>query len=71
MQAMVKRAETFKAYDQMMGDANAEGGAVVQAAVDGLINQTRSIERATAVLNLGRIEIEESDSLDNPNAVFE
>ncbi len=71
MQTMAKRAETVEAYDQMIGDANAEGEAVVQAAIDGLVDQTKSIERAIALLNLGQIELEGSDSLDNPDAVFE
>ena len=69
MQTMAKRAETTEAYDQMIGDGNAEGNAVVQAAVDSLVAQTRSIERAIAVLDLGKIELEGSDSLDNPSAV--
>jgi len=39
--------------------------------VEGLIAQTRSIERVVSVLGLGGIEIEGSDSLDNPSAVFQ
>jgi len=70
MQAMVDRAET-EAYDQMIGEGNAEGNAVVQAAIDALIDQTRSIERVVAKLDLADVAIEGSDSLDNPNAVFE
>ena len=69
MNAMAKRGETVEAYDQMIGDGNAEGNAVVQAAIDGLVGQTKSIERAIAALNLGKIELEGSDSLDNPSAV--
>ena len=69
MQAMAKRGETVEAYDQMIGDGNAEGNAVVQAAIDGLVDQTKSIERAIAALDLGKIELEGSDSLDNPSAV--
>lgn len=71
MRVMAKRAEAGEAYDQMIGEGNTEGNAVVQAAIDGLIDQTRSIERAVAVLNLESLEFEGSDSLDNPNAVFE
>jgi len=66
-----ERAETTEAYDQMIGEGNAEGNAVVQAAIDALIDQTRSIERVIAALDLTGIEIEGSDSLDNPDAVFE
>ncbi len=71
MQAMAKRAGTMEAYDQMIASGNKEGNAVVQAAIDGLVKQTSSIERAIAALDLGTIELEGSDSLDNPNAVFE
>lgn len=71
MAIMKARAESIEAYDQMIGEGNAEGNAVVQAAIDGLVEQTRPIERAVAALGLGSIEIEGSDSLDNPNAVFQ
>ena len=72
MEAMKVRAETVEAYDQMIGEGNAEGNAVVQAAIDGLIAQTRGIERAVALLQLGdAVTIEQSDSLVNPDAVFQ
>ena len=71
MTAMKTRGETVEAYDQMIGEGNEAGNAVVQAAIDGLIDQTRSIERVVAALDLGQIELEGSDSLDNPNAVFQ
>jgi putative iron-regulated protein len=72
MNAMKARAEAGEAYDQMIGEGNAEGNAVVQAAIDGLIAQTRGIERAVALLELGdKVTIEQSDSLTNPDAVFE
>jgi putative iron-regulated protein len=71
MAAMRARAESIEAYDQMIGEGNPEGNAVVQAAIDGLVDQTRSIERAVAALGLGAISVEGSDSLDNPDAVFQ
>ena len=55
----------------MIGEGNEAGNAAVQAAIDGLIDQTRSIERVVAAVDLGQVEIEGSDSLDNPDAVFE
>jgi len=70
MAAMKARGETVEAYDQMIGEGNKEGNAAVQAAIDGLVDQARSIERAVAALDLGSIDFEGSDSLDNPNAVF-
>jgi putative iron-regulated protein len=71
MQTMAKRADAGEAYDQMISEGNTEGNAIVQAAIDGLVTQTKSIERAIAALELGTIELEGSDSLDNPNAVFQ
>ncbi len=71
MHAMAARAEGGEAYDQMIGEGNEAGNATVQAAIDGLIDQTRSIERVVAAVDLGQVEIEGSDSLDNPDAVFE
>ncbi|TFL15185.1 peptidase [Pusillimonas caeni] len=71
MLAMKQRAEKVETYDQMIAQGNAEGNAVVQAAIDALIAQTRSFERVIAVLELGEIDIEGSDSLDSPEAVFQ
>ncbi|WP_240230257.1 imelysin family protein [Devosia lacusdianchii] len=72
MNVMADRAEGGEAYDQQIGEGNEEGNAVVQAAIDGLIAQTRGIERAVALLELGdAVTIEDSDSLSNPDAVFQ
>ncbi len=70
-EAMKTRAETVEAYDQMIGEGNAEGNAVVQAAIDALVDQTTSIQRAVKALELEQIAFEGSDSLDNPTSVFE
>ena len=59
------------AYDQMLGEGNEEGNAVLQAVIGGLMNQTKSIETAVTALDLGSIEFEGSDSLDDPEAVFQ
>ncbi len=72
MELMQTRGDTVEKYDQMIAEGNAEGNAVVQAAIDGLIAQTRGIERAVALLELGdTVTIEQSDSLTNPDAVFQ
>jgi putative iron-regulated protein len=71
MEAIAARADAGEAYDQMIGEGNPEGNAAVQAGIDGLIDQTRSIERVVAALKLDAIEFEGSDSLDNPDAVFQ
>jgi len=39
--------------------------------VNGLIAQTRTIERIVTALNLDGVAFEGSDSLDDPNAVFQ
>lgn len=69
--ALVDRAEGGEAYDQMIGEGNEAGNKVVQTAIDSLIDQTKTIERVIGSLDLGKIELEGSDSLDNPNAVFQ
>ena len=70
-EALKNRAETVEAYDQMIGEGNDEGNATVQAAIDALVDQTRSLERAIAALDLSGVSIEGSDSLDDPDAVFQ
>ncbi|AJE47759.1 imelysin family protein [Celeribacter indicus] len=64
-------AEAGFSYDQMLARGNEAGEALIMAAVDGLVAQTRSIERAVTVLTAGDIEVEGSDSLDDPEAVFQ
>jgi putative iron-regulated protein len=66
-----ERAETTEAYDQMIGPDNPEGNAVVQGAIDALTGQTRAIEKIVASMGLDPIAFEGSDSLDDPEAVFE
>nr|WP_208352085.1 imelysin family protein [Pseudaestuariivita rosea] len=64
-------AEAGFAYDQMLERGNEAGEALIMGGVNGLIDQTRSIERVVAALDLDQIEFEGSDSLDNPDAVFQ
>ena len=63
-------AESGTSYDQMLG-VDHPGGALVQNAVDKLVAQTRNIERAVIIIGAEGMEVEGSDSLDNPNAVFQ
>ena len=70
MEALKKRGDTVEAYDQMIAEGNKDGNAVVQAAIDGLIDQTKSIQRAVTTLALDKITVEGSDSLDNPGKIF-
>ncbi|SFJ05059.1 imelysin family protein [Celeribacter neptunius] len=64
-------AESGFSYDQMLATGNAAGEELIMSAVDALVAQTREIERAVAVLSTSEIAVEGSDSLDNPEAVFE
>ncbi len=69
--AIKAAAEGGFAYDQMLAAGNAEGEALIMGGVNALVTQTASIERAVGALGLSQIAFEGSDSLDNPNAVFQ
>jgi putative iron-regulated protein len=69
--AIKAAAEGGMAYDSMLEAGNAEGEALIMAGVDGLIDQTHSFERAIAALGLETVAFEGSESLDNPDAVFQ
>ena len=71
MGEIVSAAEGGEAYDQQIGEGNPAGNARVQAAIDALTAQTSAIEGAVGALNLAAIDFEGSDSLDDPEAVFE
>lgn len=64
-------AEAGFAYDQMMERGDEGGEALIMAGVNGLIDQTKTIERIVTLLALDGASIEGSDSLDNPTAVFQ
>ena len=64
-------AEGGFSYDQMLERGNEAGEAIIMSAVQALVDQTASIERAVTALDLDQIGFEGSDSLDNPNAVFQ
>ena len=53
------------AYDQMLAERNEKGAAMVQAAVDALVAQTRGIEAVVGGIGV-EIKVEGSDSLDDP-----
>ena len=59
------------AYDQMLAAGNAEGEALIMGAVAALVTQTASINRAVTTLGLAEAAFEGSESLDNPDAVFQ
>lgn len=72
MGAIKDRADTgTESYDQMIGYGNEKGNALVQGGIDALVDQTRTIEALVATLDASEINVEGSDSLDNPGAVFQ
>ncbi|RMC33277.1 imelysin family protein [Paracoccus alkanivorans] len=71
LQAIWDRVDQGESYDQMLARGNKEGETLIMAAVDALVAQTQEIERAVNALGLQEIGFEGSDSLDNPDAVFQ
>jgi putative iron-regulated protein len=71
LQAMKDAGDAGKTFDTLIAPGNAEGEAIIMAAVDALVTQTSSIDRAVTALGLSKVEFEGSESLDNPNAVFQ
>lgn len=69
MTTLKKRAEGGESYDQMIGQGNTAGNALVQSAIDALMAQAKEFERAMAALELGSAQFEGSDSLDDPGKV--
>ncbi|RCW87008.1 imelysin family protein [Paracoccus lutimaris] len=69
--ALKAAADGGFAYDQMLAPGNKEGEKLIMDAVNALVTQTASIQRAVAVVGGDKIEFEGSDSLDNPDAVFQ
>ncbi|MCF8482033.1 MAG: peptidase [Rhodospirillum sp.] len=69
MSTLVSTSEDGEAYDQMIGMGNAAGNAKVQAAVDALVDQTKTLEKVIAALDIPPAAFEGSDSLDAPETV--
>ncbi len=70
-QKLVDAAAGGMAYDMMLAPGNTEGEALIMGLVEALVTQTKSVERAVGVLGLDAVAFEGSDSLDNPEAVFQ
>lgn len=67
-QVMKDKADSGMAYDQMIGEGNAEGNKILQDVIDALVAQTHGVEAVVAKLGV-KITVEGSDSLDNPEKV--
>jgi putative iron-regulated protein len=71
MRVMKAVAEGGVAYDQMLAADNPAGNKVLQDVIDGLKAQAKQFETVATTLDLNISGFEGSDSLDNPNAVFQ
>jgi len=71
MQVMVKRALKGQTFDVLIGEGNTNGNKIIKDIVDALVVQAKTTEKIIHALALANVELEGSDSLDNPNAVFE
>jgi putative iron-regulated protein len=71
LQAVKDAGDAGKTYDTLIAPGNAEGETLIMGAVNALVTQTASINRAVTALGLSKVDFEGSDSLDNPNAVFQ
>ena len=71
LKAVKDAGDAGKTYDTLIAPGNAEGEALIMGAVNALVTQTASINRAVTALGLSKVEFEGSQSLDNPNAVFQ
>ena len=70
MKKIVKSANRGNTYDMLIAEGNEKGNKLIQNAIDSLIKQSKNIELAAVTLNINNLQIERSDSLDNPEAVF-
>ncbi|MBF96349.1 MAG: peptidase [Pelagibacterales bacterium] len=70
MQKIVNSAEKGITYDMLIGEGNKKGNALIQNAVNALVEQSKNIEKVASLLQINNLQVEGSDSLDNPEAVF-
>ena len=69
--AAVDRGAYGETSDQMLAEGNKAANSRVQHAIDTVVKQTKTIEKAVSALDLKSIASEGADSLDNPKAVFQ
>ena len=70
MKKIVSSAERGNTYDMLIGENNKSGNLLIQNAVEALVMQSRDIEKVAKLLEINDLVVEGSDSLDNPDAVF-
>lgn len=71
LQAMKDAGDAGQTFDTLIAPGNTQGEAIIMGAVNALVTQTASIDRAVTALGLSKVEFEGSDSLDSPEAVFQ
>jgi len=70
MQQIVNSANKGITYDMLIAKDNKKGNLLVQNAIDALVQQSENIEKVAKLLEINNLQVEGSDSLDNPEAVF-
>ncbi len=70
MQQIVNSANKGITYDMLIGKDNKKGNLLIQNAIDALVQQSENIEKVAKLLEINNLQVEGSDSLDNPEAVF-
>lgn len=69
MQVMVDQAATGNTFDVLIGEGNTQGNIIIRTIIDALVDQAKTTEKIILALNLQNIELEGSDSLDNPDSI--
>ncbi|HPE26419.1 MAG: peptidase [Rhodobacteraceae bacterium] len=64
-------ASEGKSYDMLLQVGNAEGETAINAVVDALVTQSRSIERASTALGLAGVVVEGDETLEGTGEVFQ
>ena len=70
MQLIVDAAENGITYDMLISEDNSKGNTLIQNAIDSLVIQSKNIEKVAKTFKISNLQLEGSDSLDNPEAVF-
>ncbi|MFV1872942.1 MAG: imelysin family protein [Oleiphilus sp.] len=69
MQVMVDQASKGNTFDLLIGEGNLAGNQIIKEIVEALVAQARVTEKVIIALGLENIELEGSDSLDNPDLI--
>ena len=70
LEDLLESQRAGKPFDRLIAEGDAAGNAMVQEAIDALIEQTRGIERAVAALGLDALELGGSDILDASSEIL-